>query len=255
MADCNYITPINSTDCISSSVPVLNSNFTNLQAGIDAATTLFNKLNNQFSSFTPGLTSLDQSILYFARFTEAYNPLTTSYTDLKFTGSIQLTRIFNTVDYNCNSKGERIQGPGANNGFYQLDKTTGIITIPPGIYDIDGEASGSKTETHVANLVYVDNITNTPADVIFYGSCEYTDSLNWWPITWSKVRGRAKFTNPNGTRIKMVWYPATDYGGVASKGRTFKDDGITTANAPGDFVTAVPLTYYSFINIQKIRNI
>ena len=136
MADCNYIASINNTDCLADSLPTLNSNFTNLQTGIDAANDLFNKLNNQFGTFTPGLTSLDKSILYFARFTEAYNPLTTSYKNLMFTGGIQLTRIFNTVDYNCKNDGTPIPDIVNNQsqavaGYYKLDTKTGIITVPP----------------------------------------------------------------------------------------------------------------------------
>jgi hypothetical protein len=256
MPSCNYVTSINSTDCISTSVPTINNNFNSLQTGVNEAADLLNQLNSQFGTFSPGLTSLDQSILYFARITEAYNPLTTTTLTIP---SYVFDRILNTIDYNCDNNGNRIQGPGANNGFYKIDTNTGIVTVPPGVYDIDAEASLMGCEAHVANLVYVDSNTGTPADVLFHGSAEYTEQA-WvlWAPTWSKMRGRAIFTQT--TRIKIRHYsangagsdPGLDEAGVR-RGRTFADDGVTTDTS--NFFGTPPLSYYAFLNIQKIKNV
>ena len=248
MADCNYITTINSTDCLADSVPKLNSNFNNIETGISTATAFFNRLNAQFGEFTPGLVSLDESIIYFARFTEAYNPLTTK--NLTIPG-YTFDRILNTVDYNCNARGVRITGPGANNGYYKLNTLTGVITVPPGVYDIDAEASLMGCEAHVANLVYADKNTNTPDDVLFHGSAEYTEQGGaLWAPTWGKMRGRAVFNR--ATPLKIKHYGANGSNPIR-RGRTFADDGVSVDQT--NFFGDTPLAYYSFFNIQKIKDV
>jgi hypothetical protein len=245
MATCNYIQPINETSCLTDSLATFNYNFSSLDVGVANALALYNKLETTFGTFTPGLTSLDKSILYFARFTEAYNPLTTSSLTIP---AYVIDRKLNTVDYNCNNDGEEI---ATANGYYKLDTATGIVTVPPGVYDIDAEASMMGSEAHVANLVYVDKSTNTPADVLFHGSAEYTEQAwEFWPPTWGKMRGRAIFNTE--TRLKIKHYIANGATPVR-RGRTFKDDGITTDTT--GFFGANPLTYYSFFNIQKIKDL
>jgi hypothetical protein len=259
MIDCNFVNTFDIRTCLGDSLTTLNNNFSALDAGIALAQDMFNKLQRDFGAFTPGLVSIDKSILYYARFTEAYDPFDNS--KLGLTGGATNNRILNHVDYNCDTDGNQILTGDASQGYYKLNTTTGVITVPPGIYDIDAEASAMRTESHCANLVY-NRVQNSPDDVILQGSSEYTEqgvlprhTGEWAPI-WCKMRGRVKFTDY--TDMHIVHYINAGVN-LAAKGRCFTAGTSYTRdninNSLPGFTDDIPLMYYAFFNIQKIKDV
>jgi hypothetical protein len=240
---------ISSNQYIGDSLQTINSNYTNLNNALCNVQTFLDNINNAFSTRTVGITSLDHSVYYSARFTESYSSVASDsyiqfnnlYPGTAAGGSI--LRKLNNVEYNCDSNGSYTTSA---NAFYTLN-TDGTVTIPAGIYRIDSECSAFWVDSHVTNLINADT-----REVLIYGSAEYSH-LEGRPTTttYSKMHGRLIFSQP--TRIQLKQYIQSFSRGTGL-GWTFGHWGgwPTTGKDVADPTT--PKLYWSFINIQKTQD-
>jgi hypothetical protein len=254
------IQTISATEYIGDSYSKIFNNFGNISGELCNILTFLDTLSSAFGSRAIGITSLDHSVYFSARFVENRSALASDY-GISFaniyppTGSNPLRpttnliyRQLNAADYNCKADGTLTTG---NNGFYTLDPSTGIVTVPAGIYRVDSEVSAYYTDTHISNLVNA--VTD---DVLLYGTAEYSDTA-YYPTTttYSKMHGRLVF--PTETKIRIKQYIKTvvnnkDASLYTGLGYTFSH---ASANGMSSVLTkTTPNLYFAFINIQKIQD-
>lgn len=146
-------TEIKQTDYIGDSLVFINSNFNNIDVDIQNLLTKTAKLSAAFDTRVVGITSIDNCGPFSAFFSESF-PTNKAFSELKLTylypGQNPIQRKLNTVNYNTTVNGTNTT---STNGYYKLDTTTGYITIPKGIYDINAGCDGTLCNSHTANII------------------------------------------------------------------------------------------------------
>lgn len=242
----SFTTPILETQYVGDSLSTITSNYNNLNAALCNVNDFLKKVDSAFSTRTVGITSLDNSVKFSARFVEAYSS-NASDASIRFSNlysisnaSQPILRKLNTAEYNCDNNGNFTT---SSNGFYKLN-TDGTVTVPAGVYFVDSECSAFWTNSHVTNLINADT-----GAVLLYGSAEFS-ALEGRPTTttYSKMHGRLIFSA--STKIRLKQY-IQSYDTGTGLGWTFAHWG-GWPDASG-FATT-PDLYWAFINIQKIQD-
>jgi hypothetical protein len=237
---------ISGNQYIGDSLVTINNNYANINTTLCNLRSFLDGINDAFGTRAVGITSLDHSVYFSARFTESYSSVASDAT-IQFNNlypgtqaGVPILRKMNNVEYNCDINGSYNT---TANGFYTLN-SDGTVTIPAGVYRIDSECSAFWVNAHVTNLVNADT-----DEVLIYGSAEYSQ-LESRPTTttYSKMHGRLIFSQP--TRIRLKQYIQSFSGGTGL-GWTFGHwGGWPDANGPA----TTPNLYWAFINIQKIQD-
>jgi hypothetical protein len=245
---------ISSNQYIGDSLDTLNTNFNNINSELCNISNFLKNLDNAFGTRVVGLTSLDHSTYFSARFTETHSYTAPDHgaNSIDFINVYGRTnpiyRKLTTVDYNVDSNGNLIT-QNANNGYYTLN-SDGSVHVPQGVYTIDSECSAYYCNTHITNIINRDT-----EDILIEGTCEFAYNQGGpYATTYSKMHGRIKVPSVNGINIRLKQYLLSPYSGnpygTAGLGYTYGHYG--TMGYPGPQTT--PNLYWAFINIQKIQD-
>jgi hypothetical protein len=230
---------INITDYIGDSLITINANFNSLDNQLQELLTLTKDLSAAFSTRIVGITSIDNCGPYAAFFTESYasdTPVSSLKLSYLYPNQNPFKRKLNTVNYNTTIDGLNTYSA---NAYYSLDTSTGQVTIPKGVYDINAGCSAAVCNSHTANLITY--TTNTPDNktVLLYGSSEYSPSNIPDANTDVKMRGRVVFQQDNNVVFIKHLVASFDTGYI----------GYSLGNAQ-------PFKqYWSYLHIQKIKNL
>jgi hypothetical protein len=232
-------TDIKQTDYIGDSLVIINSNFNNINTDIQNLLTKTAKLSAAFDTRVVGITSIDNCGPYSAFFSETF-PTNISFGELKLTylysGQNPIQRKLNTVNYNTTINGDNTT---STIGYYRLDTSTGYITIPRGIYDINAGCSGTLCKSHTANIITFNTATPANKTVLLYGSSEYSPSNVFSASSNVKMRGRVVFPNDNNVIYinHLFASPSTGYiGHPLGSEQSFTQ-------------------YFAYVHIQKIKSL